>query len=142
MPGERSSPSLWITGRTLPVRHPAPDRAGKRRPNDPQERVTVRAISFSSRIAMSRETIPTQQAVCEATPALRLVPAAVAASILCLAPQTLARWRWAGVGPRFRKLGSRVVYAVDDLEDWVNANARTSTSATDAAACAKRGGDG
>lgn len=31
---------------------------------------------------------------------------------------TLARWRCKKVGPRYAKLGSRVMYDIEDLEDW------------------------
>lgn len=31
---------------------------------------------------------------------------------------TLARWRCKKVGPRYAKLGSRVIYDLQDLEDW------------------------
>jgi len=33
-----------------------------------------------------------------------------------------------GTGPVYRKIGSRVVYRVDDLERWVDKGLRTSTS--------------
>ena len=31
---------------------------------------------------------------------------------------TLARWRCKKVGPRYAKLGSRVMYDIEDLENW------------------------
>ncbi len=33
-----------------------------------------------------------------------------------MSPRTLERWRWTGKGPRFLKIGKRVVYRVDDVE--------------------------
>ena len=33
-----------------------------------------------------------------------------------------------GTGPRYSKLGGRVVYAVDDLQSWVQSAAKASTS--------------
>lgn len=39
-----------------------------------------------------------------------------AANYLGLAPATLARWRWAGKGPGFRKFGAAVRYAISDLD--------------------------
>jgi hypothetical protein len=33
-------------------------------------------------------------------------------------PDTIAKWRIKGTGPRFMKLGSRVVYALDAVEAW------------------------
>lgn len=38
-----------------------------------------------------------------------------AAKLLSLAPATLARWRWAGKGPVYRKFGSAVRYSLADL---------------------------
>ena len=49
----------------------------------------------------------------------RLLTQEDAAAFLCLAPKTLARWRWAGRGPRFVKLGSAVRYSLDALERYV-----------------------
>lgn len=43
-----------------------------------------------------------------------------AARFLSLEPATLADWRGEpGRGPRFRKVGGRVVYAVEDLVTWM-----------------------
>ncbi len=33
-----------------------------------------------------------------------------------ISPRTLERWRWAGEGPLFIKLGGRVVYRLKDVE--------------------------
>ena len=35
-----------------------------------------------------------------------------------ISPRTLERWRWTGEGPRFMKLGGRVIYRVDDVEEF------------------------
>ena len=51
-----------------------------------------------------------------------------AAEYIGLAPQTLNRWRGEGRGPRFMKLGSRVVYDQADLDEWLAANRHQSTS--------------
>ncbi|HEF4739711.1 helix-turn-helix domain-containing protein [Burkholderia multivorans] len=32
--------------------------------------------------------------------------------------RTLANWRWAGTGPRFCRVGGRILYNVDDLAEW------------------------
>ncbi|MGH7175226.1 MAG: helix-turn-helix transcriptional regulator [Minisyncoccia bacterium] len=43
-----------------------------------------------------------------------------AARFLSLEPATLADWRGeVGRGPKFRKVGGRVVYAVEDLVAWM-----------------------
>jgi hypothetical protein len=51
-----------------------------------------------------------------------------AARILGLSVKTLRRWRWAGKGPAFRKIGRAVRYAPDDIEAYVAAARRISTS--------------
>jgi predicted site-specific integrase-resolvase len=50
--------------------------------------------------------------------------------ILQIKPATLARWRWAGCGPRFIKIGGRVRYAECDIEAFIQDGFRTSTSDT------------
>lgn len=37
---------------------------------------------------------------------------------------TLARRRWAGLPPRYVKLGGRVYYRRPDLEEWIAGNTR------------------
>ena len=43
-----------------------------------------------------------------------------AAKLLGLSPRTLEKHRCYGTGPVFRRLGGRVVYALDDLEAWAD----------------------
>ena len=45
-----------------------------------------------------------------------------------LSERTLERLRVAGTGPRFAKLGRRVVYRQDDINRWVASRVRGSTS--------------
>ncbi|MEJ7669596.1 MAG: helix-turn-helix domain-containing protein [Casimicrobiaceae bacterium] len=54
-----------------------------------------------------------------------------AATFLRLSPRTLEKQRVIGGGPRFRKFGRRVVYAIDDLEAWANARSFEMTSDPD-----------
>ena len=42
--------------------------------------------------------------------------------------RTLQRWRLEGIGPKFLKLGRLVRYRQSDLDQWVDAQLRTSTS--------------
>jgi hypothetical protein len=35
-----------------------------------------------------------------------------------ISPRTLERWRWLGQGPRYLKLGGRVLYRVADIEAY------------------------
>ena len=59
----------------------------------------------------------------------RRLRAPEAAAYLGLAPSTLAKMRLRGDGPPYHKAGPRVVvYSLSDLEDWLKANRRRSTS--------------
>jgi hypothetical protein len=51
-----------------------------------------------------------------------------AAAFLRLSPRTLEKRRVHGGGPRFRKFGRRVLYAIDDLEAWANAHSFAMTA--------------
>ena len=51
-----------------------------------------------------------------------------AAEFLRLSPRTLEKQRVIGGGPRFRKFGRRVMYAVVDLEAWADARSFEMTS--------------
>jgi hypothetical protein len=51
-----------------------------------------------------------------------------AARFLSLSGRTLEKHRVYGTGPRYRKIGGRVVYALDDLKSWADQGLRTSTS--------------
>ena len=44
-----------------------------------------------------------------------------------ISPRTLERWRWTGQGPRFLKVGGRVVYRLVDIETFEGEQLRTST---------------
>ena len=61
-------------------------------------------------------------------PAPRLVNQHGAAHHLSVAVPTLRKWRVHGGGPIFLKLGRAVRYDVADLDAWVDACRRTSTS--------------
>ncbi len=47
---------------------------------------------------------------------------------LNLSPRTLEKLRTIGGGPRFRKLGRRIVYKIVDLDAWAESRACESTS--------------
>jgi predicted DNA-binding transcriptional regulator AlpA len=51
-----------------------------------------------------------------------------AATMLGLSPRTLERFRCTGFGPRFHKIGRRVLYRSADVETWIASRVRTSTS--------------
>jgi hypothetical protein len=55
---------------------------------------------------------------------------AEAALFLKISPRTLEKQRVTGGGPRFRKFGSRVLYALTDLQAWADARSFANTSET------------
>lgn len=57
------------------------------------------------------------------------------AEYLGVSINTLRKWRWEGKGPKFIKLGSRVAYRVSDVEAFLEAQARLSTSDTGVMSC-------
>ena len=58
----------------------------------------------------------------------RFLRTSEAARFLSLSGRTLEKHRTYGTGPIYRKIGGRVVYAVDDLKAWADRGAKTSTS--------------
>ena len=57
-----------------------------------------------------------------------------AAQELGISRHTLEAWRIKGIGPRFRKIGRRVLYEQGDLVVWASNQSRTSTSDSGSAA--------
>lgn len=49
-------------------------------------------------------------------------------AVLGLSTKTLARWRWAGRGPRYRKVGGAIRYSERDLREYLEEATRRSTS--------------
>jgi hypothetical protein len=62
------------------------------------------------------------------TPAAVYLTCDEAGAHLKLSPRTLEKMRTIGGGPRFRKLGRRVMYSLQDLEAWADSRACESTS--------------
>ena len=58
----------------------------------------------------------------------RLLKEGETARLLTVEVATLRRWRWAGKGPRFIKIGGAVRYDPTDLTAFIEAGRRTSTS--------------
>ena len=58
----------------------------------------------------------------------RLLHETEAANLLSLKVSTLRRWRWAGQGPCYIKLGAAVRYDPQVLKDYLAKSVRTSTS--------------
>jgi len=53
-----------------------------------------------------------------------------AAARLGVKVSSLRKWRWAGRGPQFIKIGAAVRYDPADLQDFIEAGRRSSTSDT------------
>jgi Helix-turn-helix domain len=62
------------------------------------------------------------------SPTARYLSNSEAAEFLRLSPRTLEKQRVIGGGPRFRKFGRRVMYALVDLESWADARSFGMTS--------------
>lgn len=58
----------------------------------------------------------------------RLLRTDEAARWLGLSGRTLEKHRCTGSGPSFRKLGGRVVYTIADLQAWIDAGVRQTTT--------------
>lgn len=58
----------------------------------------------------------------------RLLRTKEAARFLGISLRTLEKHRTYGTGPIYRKIGGRVLYAVEDLQTWTAIGARKSTS--------------
>ncbi|QLH40811.1 MAG: helix-turn-helix domain-containing protein [Defluviicoccus sp.] len=50
-----------------------------------------------------------------------------------ISPKTLERWRWLGQGPKFLKLGGRIVYRLEDIEAFEEQQLRQVTGSVAAA---------
>jgi hypothetical protein len=44
-----------------------------------------------------------------------------------ISPRTLEQWRWQGRGPRYLKIGGRVVYRLSDIETFELASVHANT---------------
>ena len=58
----------------------------------------------------------------------RFLRTSEAARFLSLSGRTLEKHRTYGTGPTYRKIGGRVVYAIEDLKAWADRGTKTSTS--------------
>ncbi|NYT68853.1 helix-turn-helix transcriptional regulator [Pusillimonas noertemannii] len=78
-------------------------------------------------LAAQERTAPTQIAA----PSARYLTNDEAGAYLRLSPRTLEKMRVIGGGPRFRKFGRRVMYAIVDLDAWADSQAYGMTSDPD-----------
>jgi predicted DNA-binding transcriptional regulator AlpA len=68
----------------------------------------------------------------------RLLDAKMASQTLGIARQTLAKWRLKGIGPSWRKFGSKVLYSEADLAEWIAAQPRFRSTAEVTQNCRSR----
>lgn len=52
----------------------------------------------------------------------------LAGTYIGFSPRTMQAWRMQAKGPAFLKIGRSVRYRICDLDDWLEANRRNSTS--------------
>lgn len=45
-----------------------------------------------------------------------------------ISPRTLERWRWLHQGPRYLKIGGRILYRLDDIETYEAAQVHAPTA--------------
>lgn len=64
----------------------------------------------------------------ELSPVYRFLRTPEAGRLLGLSGRTLEKHRTYGTGPRYRKIGGRVVYDQADLMAWADSGLRSSTS--------------
>lgn len=57
-----------------------------------------------------------------------LSPEEVAELLPGLTVKKLAEWRYERRGPRYRKIGRLILYALDELEEWIEASAKLGES--------------
>jgi predicted DNA-binding transcriptional regulator AlpA len=61
----------------------------------------------------------------------RFVRTKEAAHFVGLCARTMEKHRTYGTGPRYCKIGGRILYDVEDLREWIAISRRSSTSDTD-----------
>lgn len=81
---------------------------------------------------MRRPILRDQEPAAPSAPVVEVLPTRYltndeAAAFLRLSPRTLEKLRVIGGGPRFRKFGRRVMYALTDLEAWADARSFETT---------------
>jgi hypothetical protein len=45
-----------------------------------------------------------------------------------ISPRTLEQWRWQGKGPKYLKIGAKVVYRLEDVESFESENLHLNTT--------------
>lgn len=109
-------------------------RCKRRREELPQFRAQVGAAALIDRLLADLDEISGGRAIALIPPPAPgtepMLAASDAAAYMGLAPQTLAKMRLYGDSPPFYKLGRRVLYKRGELDSWIAARRRRSTSDT------------
>lgn len=74
----------------------------------------------TSRLTKGRRSTSDSAPEAVAYPAPTALPTAEAARYTGLSPGTLKKWRVTGDGPAYVRVGSRIVYLVEDLDFWLH----------------------
>src|SRR3954471_8993532 len=119
-PGARSSSAVHWGCRKSPPRYSA----------SPSEIALLHDDRTHAGAAMRGASSPWSPQMPDAMTGLppRFLRTPEAARYLGLSGRTLEKHRTYGTGPTYRKIGGRVVYALDDLKAWADLGAKTSTS--------------
>ena len=129
--GARGGDSLLVIGALLGHRSPKTTQRYTHLSDHPLKDAAERISAEAARL-MGSTRVPASSArrarVVEAPPGTRGVLGEVigtrwldtksAAEFVGLAVSTLLTYKWNGTGPRCRKIGRRIVYALGDLEAW------------------------
>lgn len=89
---------------------------------------TSHAAASTPHTSLSAAVPGTAPAAVQAVTQARYLTTLEAAAFLRLSPRTMEKLRVLGGGPRFRKFGRRVLYAVTDLEAWADGHCYGMTS--------------
>lgn len=104
-----------------------PDCLPNRSVREPPESSFERCSTKTSIQTCSEDSrSPTKQASHTAIP--HLLDAGAAAVLLNLSPATLAKWRVKGGGPRFVRIGKRILYQQDALAEFLSGRVFSSTA--------------
>jgi predicted DNA-binding transcriptional regulator AlpA len=97
-----------------------------RHPPPPQQYAIV---AKSSRLYPAARSWPRRSIMSDQFPLpLPFLRTQEAARFIGLSRRTLEKHRIYGTGPKYSKIGGRIVYAVSDLREWVELGAKRSTS--------------
>jgi excisionase family DNA binding protein len=119
-------PLAYLTSLLKSEQAGTPSKPGPEYPEQPPAPPKTKAQAPRKKPAAPRPSTPATASTEEAE--RTVLPTETAATYLGLSPKTLETLRTRGGGPPFLKLGRRVVYRKADLDTWLAARVRRSTS--------------